>query len=283
MSVALLPQPVDLRRTFALQALGRTDPTASFPSDATFVKRFLREGEVVEVTCRTGEAGVSAEASGPGADALLTAWQRRLSAHEDDAARFAPKHPMVARLHQRFSSLKLWPMPWLFDVACGAVLQQRVTFGEACGQFARLAERFGPGGTVFPSAHTLREVPTFELRALGIDEQRARTLRALSKTEAEHPFLSIETPAPEVRRRLTMVPGIGPWTLGMVQGFGLGDPDALVPGDVHLPHVVCFALARESRGSDARMLELLAPFEGHRFRVVRLLSAAGLTTAPRRR
>ena len=72
-------------------------------------------------------------------------------------------------------------------------------------------------------------------------------------------------------------------TLGMVQGFGLGDPDALVPGDVHLPDVVCFALARESRGSDARMLELLAPFEGHRFRVVRLLSAAGLTTAPRRR
>ncbi|MDX2014993.1 MAG: hypothetical protein SFW67_32665 [Myxococcaceae bacterium] len=283
MSVPLFPQPVDLRRTFALQALGRSDPTASFPSDATFRKRFVRSGEVVEVTCHTGDAGVWAEASGPGVEGLLAGWHRRLAAHEDDAARFVPRQPMVARLHQRFLALKLWPMPWLFDVACGAVLQQRVTFGEACGQFARLAERFGPGGTVFPSAPTLRDLPTFELRALGIDEQRARTLRALSKTEAEHPFLSIETPAAEVVRRLSMVPGIGPWTMGMVRGFGLGDPDALVPGDVNLPHLVCFALARESRGSDARMLELLAPFEGHRFRVVRLLYAAGLTTPPRRR
>jgi hypothetical protein len=36
-------------------------------------------------------------------------------------------------------------------------------------------------------------------------------------------------------------------------------------------------LAGEPRGTDERMLELLAPFEGHRGRVIRLLEATGLT------
>jgi hypothetical protein len=51
-------------------------------------------------------------------------------------------------------------------------------------------------------------------------------------------------------------------------------------GDYHVPHAVCWTLAGEPRGSDERMLELLAPWEGHRARVVRLIEAAGLF-APR--
>ena len=53
-------------------------------------------------------------------------------------------------------------------------------------------------------------------------------------------------------------------------------------GDLHLPHAVCRALAREDRGDDDRMLELLEPFRPHRGRVVRLLKAAGRAAAPRR-
>jgi 3-methyladenine DNA glycosylase/8-oxoguanine DNA glycosylase len=279
MSVRVLARATDLRRSFALQALGRTDPTAGFLDDRTFVKRFIHAGAVVEVTCRSTPDGLEAE--GPGD--LLERWRLRIVSHLEQEAPFAPTHPLVRRLHQQFQALQVVPMPWLFDVACGAVLQQRVTFGEACGQFGKIATRFGVEGRVFPDARTLSQVPTFELRALGIDEQRGRTLRALAKVESEHPFLSIDAEAREVLRRLAMVPGIGPWTIGMVQGFGLGDPDALLPGDVNLPHLVCGALAREPRGSDERMLELLAPFEGHRFRVVRLLYAGGLTAPPRRR
>jgi 3-methyladenine DNA glycosylase/8-oxoguanine DNA glycosylase len=284
MSVLLRPATTfDLHRSFSLQALGRVDPTARFDGDATFLKRVVTREGVLEVTCRVTGAGLEAAASGPGAEAWLEAWRLRLAAHVDDGARFAPEHRVVKRLHAQFSGLALLPMPWLFDVACGAVLQQRITFGEACGQFAAIAKRYGPGGAAFPSAQVLRDVPSFELRALGIDEQRGRTLRALAKLESVHPFLDVATPADEVVRRLSMVPGIGPWTIGMVRGFGLGEADALIPGDVNLPHLVCFALARETPGTDARMLELLAPFEGHRFRVVRLLYAGGLSApAPRR-
>ena len=74
---------------------------------------------------------------------------------------------------------------------------------------------------------------------------------------------------------LSSVPGCGPWTVEITLGFVLGDPDAVPTGDLHLPHEVAWVLAGEARGSDRRMLELLSPFAGQRFRVLRLLLAAG--------
>ena len=51
-------------------------------------------------------------------------------------------------------------------------------------------------------------------------------------------------------------------------------------GDYHLPDQVAWALAGEPRADDARMLELLEPWRGHRGRVLRLLGA-GAGAAPR--
>ena len=53
-----------------------------------------------------------------------------------------------------------------------------------------------------------------------------------------------------------------------------GDPDAVSVGDYHLPGLVAWALARERRGTDERMLELLEPYRGQRGRVIRLLEVA---------
>jgi hypothetical protein len=64
-------------------------------------------------------------------------------------------------------------------------------------------------------------------------------------------------------------------------GYGAGDTDAAIPADLHLPHLVCYALAGEAEGSDERMMELLEPFRGHRFRIIRLLYASRLSI-PRR-
>jgi 3-methyladenine DNA glycosylase/8-oxoguanine DNA glycosylase len=80
----------------------------------------------------------------------------------------------------------------------------------------------------------------------------------------------------EAHRRLTALPGIGPWSSAKVREAALGDPDAVAVGDYHLPHLVSWVLAGEGKGDDARMLELLEPFRGQRARAVRLLSAGGL-------
>jgi 3-methyladenine DNA glycosylase/8-oxoguanine DNA glycosylase len=56
-----------------------------------------------------------------------------------------------------------------------------------------------------------------------------------------------------------------------------GDPDAVIVGDYHVPHLVAWALAGEPRATDERMLELLEPYAGQRARVQLLLKTAGLT------
>jgi 3-methyladenine DNA glycosylase/8-oxoguanine DNA glycosylase len=48
-------------------------------------------------------------------------------------------------------------------------------------------------------------------------------------------------------------------------------------GDFHIPNTVAWALAGEARGTDARMLELLEPYAGHRGRVCDLLAAGGIS------
>ena len=59
-----------------------------------------------------------------------------------------------------------------------------------------------------------------------------------------------------------------------------GDPDAVIVGDYHLPHVVCLALTGRD-GDDDRMLELLEPYRGHRARAQRLIALSGVGRARR--
>ena len=80
--------------------------------------------------------------------------------------------------------------------------------------------------------------------------------------------------------RLRAVPGVGAWTAAKVAGTAFGDADAVPVGDYHLPSLVSWALAGEPRAGDERMLQLLAPFAGHRGRVLRLLLAEHVA-APR--
>ncbi len=75
---------------------------------------------------------------------------------------------------------------------------------------------------------------------------------------------------------LRSLPGIGAWTAAETARLALGDPDAVSVGDFHLPNLVAWVLAGEARADDARMLELLEPYRGHRGRVQCLLEASGL-------
>ena len=76
--------------------------------------------------------------------------------------------------------------------------------------------------------------------------------------------------------QLEALPGVGTWTSAEVARVALGDADAVSVGDYHLKNVVAWALAQEPRATDARMLELLEPYAGHRGRVCLLLESAGV-------
>ncbi len=272
--------PVHFSRTFSLQRLGQYDPTAVMGRDE-FAKAFIYRGEPGAVSIEREEGGLGVRAYGPFAEALLAETVAGLG-QDDCYASFATEDTGVWRLHRRLPGLRLLRVPWLYDMTCSAILQQRIRTVDAMRDWRRIAQRWGTsfsaGGVelrAFPGADALAQVAGFELEALGIDAKRTRTLLKFAQ---ESRFLPLRTEMDfaELRKHLVRIPGIGPWTTETVLGYGAGDVDAAIPGDLHLPHVVCYALAGEQPGSDERMLELLEPFRGHRFRIIRLLYASGL-------
>jgi 3-methyladenine DNA glycosylase/8-oxoguanine DNA glycosylase len=127
-----------------------------------------------------------------------------------------------------------------------------------------------------PSPERVAHTPYEVFHRFGVERRRADVLKRLGMV-ARRLEESVQLPLADAYRRFAAVPGVGPWTRGRIGLVALGDPDAVVVGDLHLPHVVAQALAGEQRGTDERMLELLEPYRGHRGRVLRLLLARRLT------
>ncbi|HEX6063022.1 MAG TPA: hypothetical protein VFZ04_02325, partial [Longimicrobiales bacterium] len=209
-----------------------------------------------------------------GADGRLLETITRQFPLADGAETFEPAHPLLARLSRGLPGLRLMRMPWTFDSAAGAVLQQRVRWQTAYSDFRRIALQWGTrtaAGVAFPTASQLAAIPLFRLEAIGLDPKRARALHLLAAADARHAFLHPAADPVEVAARLRSIRGIGPWTAARVLGLAFGHPDAVVVGDLHLPSLVTAALAGEPEGTDERMLQLLEPYAGQRFRVIRLL------------
>lgn len=265
--------PIDLRSTFALQRLGAGDPTTRL-EDEGLAKRFAGEQGATRVAITRVAGGVRVAAEGPEAEAVLAHFA--LSLPPDDGYRdFAPASPRLRRLHRERPGLRLVAVPWRFDLAVGVVLQQRVEYRAACGDWRRLVEAHGlrgdDGGLALPPARRLARLVPPELERLGIDRQRASALIALAREEVRFGVLTAELDLAERERRLLAIPGIGPWTTALILGFGFAHRDAVPIGDLHLPRLAARALAGRPYGDDALLLELLAPYAGHRLRVCRLL------------
>jgi 3-methyladenine DNA glycosylase/8-oxoguanine DNA glycosylase len=228
-----------------------------------------------------------ARAWGPGASFALEEAPGLVGA-ADCIEGFEPGKGLVLELHRKHPGLRIGRTRAVFDTLVRAVLEQKIASKEALLQYRALARAYSvpapaPEGAprlVLPPDPSAFARPYWEMHAHGIDRRRATVLRYLAARAARIDAM-VNLPAGEARRRLESLEGIGPWTSGEVGLAALGDPDAVPVGDYHLPTLVAHALAGETKGDDARMLELLAPFTGHRGRVLRLLEAAAIRL-PRR-
>ena len=225
-----------------------------------------------------------AQAWGPGAGWAVTA-APRLVGLDDDPVSFHPGHKLLAEIHRRHAGLRLGQTAAVFEAIVPTVLEQKVPSVEARAAYAALIRALGEpapgdGGLMLPpSPRRLLTTPYWALHRFGIERRKADIIHNAAAV-AHRLEEIVGMGASEARRRLLSVPGIGPWSASEIAAVALGDRDAVSVGDYNLPHVVSWALAGEPRGTDARMLELLEPYRGHRARVIRLLAAAGIM-APR--
>ncbi|HXK11411.1 MAG TPA: DNA-3-methyladenine glycosylase 2 family protein [Vicinamibacteria bacterium] len=270
--------PYDFDESLRFVPFGPYDPTCRRGPGRLWKAGRSPDGPVTVRLARTPTA-VDARAWGPGA-AWALARAGDLAGLRDEPARFEPAAGPIASLARRGRAIRLPRSPWVFDGLTEYVLQQRVTFRDAARAHRRLVEALGtpapgPPGLLLPLAPSdwLR-LADGDLRRAGIDGQRARALRAAARA-ARLLDSAFARDADAARRLLASVPGCGPWTVEITMGFVLGDADAVPTGDLHLPHEVGWALDGEPGADDERMLELLEPFRGQRFRVLRLLLATG--------
>ena len=308
--------PLDLRLTLRLLRVGPLDPTmivhedeawiAVHPSEgpsALHVRRVktrdgvpavdgvdaMREPSVIETNAIETSA-IETNAFGPAAAWLVAQAPRFVGAG------YVPRpfgHPALDAAATIRRGLRPCVAPSLVDVIVRYVAQQRVTFADAAAAYRQLVLRFGAkvagtpeGLRAPPSARQLASLPYYELHRFGLERRRAETIAAVAKRATRVEALR-DAPFDEVRTKLALFRGVGPWTREMVLATALGDFDAVPLGDYHLPHLVAWTLAGTERDrarpgpdpdADRRMLELLAPFAGQRFRALQMLDAFQHTT-----
>ena len=275
-----LAAPIDLALTLAPIAHGRGDPTIRFGPDGFWRATRTLEGPAT-IRVRSAPDGVAVAAWGPGAAAAVAEAADLVGAY-DDPGQLVPHHRLVADLARRLPGLRLPRTNRPFEALLPAICEQKVAGVDARASYRGIVAAFGepaPGPVplrLAPWPEVLAAQPYFAFHRFGLERRRADLIRAAARLA---PRLERATPA-EAYARMGAVPGIGPWTLAEVGRIAFGDPDAVSVGDYHLPSLVAWALAREPRADDARMLELLEPYRGQRGRVQRLLEASGIR-APR--
>lgn len=226
-----------------------------------------------------------ARAWGEGASEALELAPGLVGEH-DDAPVLVAHHQIVGELARRMPGLRLTRGVPVLEVLVNSIIGQKVTGLEARRSQRMLLARLGepaPGPhrlRLLPPPQKLSRIPYWAFHELGLERRRADTIRAAAAVA--HRLEEIRhMSSDDGRRRLETVPGVGPWTAAETMRLALGDPDAVSVGDFHLPRLVCWVLAGERDGDDARMLELLAPYAGQRARVVLLIERSGLRPARR--
>jgi hypothetical protein len=257
------PFGVDARLVLSVHRRGGRDP--AYRADATgsvWRTSLTPDGPgTLRVLSRAADQGtlVVGQAWGPGAAWLLDTLPAQLGAG-DNPSGFTAHHAVIGELFLRYPGLRIGRTGRLFEALVPAVLEQKVVGVEAHRAWRFLLGRYGtPAPGPAPAGMRVPPPPQVWVRIPSWDWHRAGA---------------------EADRRLRSLPGIGPWTSAEIRQRAAGDPDAVSVGDYHLPKLIGWTLARQIT-DDAGMLELLAPYAGHRHRVSRLVELGG--SAPPRR
>lgn len=269
-------RPVDLEATLGPLRFGR-DPSWGSPSPGVLAKA-SRTPEGVGVEFLRVDAGVGEvvqEAFGPGAE-WLGARLPELIGETDEPGDFLPPEALVA-VARRHSGWRVPRSRLVVESLVPVVIGQKVTGVEAGAAYRRLMLTLGtpvgvgplPELLVPPPPEEWRAVPSWQWHRAGVGPERAGTVvAAMARARALERL--VVAPHTDARRGLMSLRGVGEWTAAEVAQRALGDADAVSVGDFHTAKSIVYLLTGRRNGTDDQMLELLAEFRGHRFRVQRL-------------
>ena len=280
---------IDLRLTLAALRHGPLDPTIRMERGVVWRATRTSEGPATILYAFRG-SGLTATAWGPGAAHALDMASDAVGLN-DDITSFRPRDPLMRRLQKLRSGLRIGRSNAVVETLVPTIIEQKVTTVEAHTSYRKLVyatSEAAPGPMPLmlpPDPKVLAALPYDAFHRFGLERRRADFIRcacSYAKRLEETVAMSREAAA----ARLRALPGVGAWTVAEIERTVYGNPDAVRPNDFHLPHTVAWVLAGERRADDARMMELLEPYRGHRARAALLIELSGNTPerrAPRQR
>ena len=174
------------------------------------------------------------------------------------------------------------PRAWLdelppldaFGTLIFAVVGQQLSVSATRTIVSRLQQRFGGR---MPSPQEVVAAGPQELRASGMSNRKAATLRALAERFLDGQ-LSDESLAgmtdQQVEATLTDVPGIGPWTAHGFLIVALDRPDVLLSGDLALRRAVQRAYGFDRPPTEDEMVQVAERWRPYRSLAVSYLFAS---------
>jgi DNA-3-methyladenine glycosylase II len=157
----------------------------------------------------------------------------------------AARDPALASIAERFGTPPLWAREPGFPTLVHLILEQQVSLASAKAAFDRLNARTG---SLTPE--TFLVLDDAELLAIGFSRQKARYARALAAALGAGDLDLDSLPDAdddEVDRRLTALPGIGPWTATIYRLMVLCRPDAWPIHDIALAQALAEVRSLPSR------------------------------------
>jgi 3-methyladenine DNA glycosylase/8-oxoguanine DNA glycosylase len=283
---------IDLRSTMKPIGTYPRDPTTRWTTNS-FAKAVLTpEGPGTMQLTWDRSGHTTAVSWGSGADWLLDRAPYWLGLH-DDVGGFDPtRNVRVAEWWRRHPGLRLAAAGVIWQELLLVLLGQRVTVEEALKSWARIVYEWGEPA---PGPCDLRLPPTpdvvasksyVDLHRFNVERRRADAI-VLAAKRANRLEEAATMSTPDALTRLTALPGMGAWTATSVITASHGDPDTIVLRDFGLPTMVNYAFTGDAarvppdQGGDDLMGRHLAPWSGHRQRIIRLLFTVGVSV-PRR-
>jgi 3-methyladenine DNA glycosylase/8-oxoguanine DNA glycosylase len=302
--VWIAPFRVDVRLTLIVHRRGPHDPTFRIDASGAIWRTCLtpvgpatlrltasagdRKGVVAPMRPFSGpqqshhapSTTIRAQAWGQGAAWVLDQLPDLLGAGDTPEA-FQPEHPRLRELARRFAALRIGRTDRVLEALVPAVLEQKVVGREARRAWRYLVTRYGspapgpaPAGLrVVPSGAAWQAIPSWDWHRAGAEAVRARTIAGAARLAGRLEAVG-SLPGEQAGQLLQSLPGIGTWTAAEIRQRAFGDADAVSVGDYHIPGLVGWVLAGEPADDD-RMLELLAPYAGQRYRVTRMIELSG--------
>lgn len=295
--------PYDLDSTFYLLSMGTADPclqrdsptqlryTLHTPAGPAGVK-VRHKGEELQVTT------FGPDGNNTGAEWLIPHLPNLLGVNYQPPTIEQPTK--LARIAKEYGGMRIIRLPAISTRLVQIILQQLVSFRDACHSWRKLVHKYGtpvpnePDLYFPPSPDVLKKLVSHQFIECGALPRLGQTVVECMKRAGRIEKLwnagndedqEAGDAADRTCELLEKLPGIGPWTIGFLRGAGLSDADAVIPGDYSHPKQVAhfFGASEEQarQAEDAKMLELLEPYRPHRFYVLSLI-IKGSSRLPRR-